>query len=68
MTTSTPISAAARVGDARIVTLIKPHYETEWKGGKRERRVLDDERRVLDDVRRVPTEAAAGEVRASSGR
>ena len=33
-----------------------------------ERQVLDDERQVLDDERRVPTEAAAGEVRASSGR
>jgi methylated-DNA-[protein]-cysteine S-methyltransferase len=40
-----------------------------------ERRVLDDEhqmldheRQVLDGERRVPTEAAAGEVRASSGR
>ena len=30
--------------------------------------LLDHERQVLDDERRVPTEAAAGEVRASSGR
>ena len=31
-------------GDARIITLIKPHYESEWQGeARKQRRVLSDD-------------------------
>ncbi len=44
-------------GDARIITLIKPHYEADWQGdARKQRRVLGDEeaatvaQRVLEEM------------------